>query len=140
MATDDQTPETEQASEDDSPPQRSRWSAQDQRSFVITLEATLIANIVTAVILGLAIGAAKFVRQHGLLHNGWFYAVEVPVVLVAFFVILYASEVLEKRESLERYNPTHRNPLGGLRIGFLISAAYVLISVLTWIGIIVGIK
>jgi hypothetical protein len=141
MATDGQAPRDDS---NDSNVRYPRWSLQDWRTFVITIEAAIIANIVTVIIIGLAIAVAKFVRQHDLLFNPWFWLFEMGLVVGGVLYLASIARWIRDKGRAPRFfrdkgQTYSRNERIHLTMA-IISLAYVLVTSLALIGVIAGIK
>jgi hypothetical protein len=136
MATNDQKPEK------DSDAEYRRWSVRDQRTFSITLWATLVANIATVVIVGVSIGTAKLVRQYHLIQKNWW-------ILALFVVLGWVVAISRMRHEISNKEGAPQRSLRGHKLlsadffqligGYLVVALSIVI-LLAFVGIIAGIK
>ena len=119
-----------------SPEAHAAWSTEDRRLMVITFVGTVIANIVTVLIIGLAVVAAKYIRSGDGL-----------ALLVGLFTGMASSVIIVTAlNRLGRRFPKLRDPeaLSGKalvrRVFAVIFLTTFIIALLVVIGIAAGIK
>lgn len=118
----------------------SNLSSQDIKLLVITFAGTVAANIVTVLLVALAIIVARSFHPVGT--SPWPYVILLAETAMGVIAVQMVTYTLRRRRSGgERHIiPGYKAIKGGLIIAGVFNACLLLIFVLAWIGFAAGIK